>query len=112
MAIYWTGKPHDTPGLADEKRDYDQIAKSGWMARSAVLASDLSALAEAIHCYHTAQLQEGMRELPAAQGAIARKYCGGGHGGYALYLFSSPQERDQCVANSPDFRSIEPFCRV
>ena len=62
--------------------------------------------------YHAAQLAEGMDPLPDIPGAIARKYCGGGHGGYALYLFTEPALRDAAVANTPELRAVEPFCRV
>ena len=31
-------------------------------------------------------------------GELARKYCGGGWGGYALYLFAEREERDTFVA--------------
>ena len=112
MAVLWTGKPHDTPGLADCPRDYDLIAESGRIAREAVLAADIPRLAEAIGVYHSVQLAEGMRPLPDAPGAIARKYCGGGHGGYALYLFAAPADRDAALAHILDLRAIEPFCLV
>ena len=45
-------------------------------------------------------------------GSIARKYCGGGHGGYALYLFNNPSSRDAAIATTPELRAVEPFCRV
>jgi hypothetical protein len=41
-------------------------------------------------------------------GAIAWKYCGGGFGGYAAYVFAEPGQRDAaCRRNG--FRSIEPY---
>jgi hypothetical protein len=39
---------------------------------------------------------------------LARKYCGGGFGGYALYLCESPAVRDGLCAQ-PGFRPIEPY---
>ena len=45
-------------------------------------------------------------------GSIARKYCGGGHGGYALYLFNNPASRDAALSTTPQLRAVEPFCRV
>lgn len=112
MAIYWTGSPHDTPGIANQPRDYDRIAESARIARQGVLKTDISQLAEGVALYHAAQLAEGMSPLPGIAGSIAHKYCGGGHGGYALYLFANPADRTAALATTPDLRPIEPFCRV
>lgn len=121
MAIYWTGEHHDTPGNADNKRDYDAIERSGALAREAVWRSDLPSLAEAVRVFYGMQRGEGMRPLPGdpdagAAGAealggvepLAWKYCGGGHGGYALYLCATAAERDQLCAR-PGFRPVEPY---
>ncbi|MFC7338047.1 adenylyltransferase/cytidyltransferase family protein [Haloferula chungangensis] len=112
LAILWTGSDHDTPGAADLRRDYDMIAESGRVAREGVLQSDLGRLAEGINLYHQAQLTEGMDALPSIEGAIARKYCGGGHGGYALYLFSDESSRSQALGEMPLLRAVEPFYRL
>jgi cytidyltransferase-like protein len=112
MAIMWTGKPHDTPGLADHPRDFDKIAESGRIAREGVLAANLEILAKGIGVYHEAQLAEGMDPLPEVPGAIARKYCGGGHGGYALYLFDTQTARDKTLTRDAAFRAVEPYCSV
>ncbi len=112
MAIYWTGTPHDTPGAADLPRDYDRIAESGRIARQGVLESSLEVLARGVDLYHATQLDEGMDPLPDLPGALARKYCGGGHGGYALYLFSTEAARASALATTEALRPIEPFCRV
>ncbi len=112
MAIYWTGSPHDTPGLANQPRDYDRIAQSSRIAREGALHADIAKLAEGVNLYHAAQLDEGMAPLPELPGSIARKYCGGGHGGYALYLFTDPSQRVAALATTPALRPIEPFCRV
>jgi cytidyltransferase-like protein len=112
MAIYWTGSPHDTPGIANTTRDYDTIARSARIARDGVLTADIGKLAEGVQLSYTAQLNEGMATLPEIPGAIARKYCGGGHGGYALYLFNEPAARDAALASTPMLRPVEPFCRV
>ena len=69
-------------------------------------------LAEGVKLYHATQLDEGMDPLPEIAGSIARKYCGGGHGGYALYLFDDPAARDAAVSIIDELRAIEPFCRV
>jgi hypothetical protein len=44
-------------------------------------------------------------------GAIACKYCGGGYGGYAVFLFTEPAARDAACALR-GLRPIEPFVRV
>lgn len=111
MAIHWTGEAHDTPGAADRVRDYDRIAASGRIARDGVLHRDIGRLAEAVSVYHETQLDEGMEPLPEMPDSIARKYCGGGHGGYALYLFADPRHRDHAVQTHATLRSIEPYCR-
>ena len=110
MAILWTGVEHDTPGFADDERDYDKIEQSGRLAREGVLNEDLHQLAAGIFLYHESQLDEGMKPLPEIIGSIAHKYCGGGHGGYALYLFESIDQRDFAVASNEDLRSVEPYC--
>lgn len=112
MAVYWTGKSHDTPGVVDQNRDYDLIAESARIARSAVFESSLEGLSDAVNRYHLGQLEEGMEELPTIEGAIGKKYCGGGFGGYALYLFSAESERDRAVTAHTALRPIEPFCRL
>jgi cytidyltransferase-like protein len=112
MAIYWTGTPHDTPGVAHLRRDYERIARSAQIAREGVLHTDLARLAEGVNLNCAAQLDEGMDPLPDIAGAIARKYCGGGHGGYALYLFNEPVQRAAALSVTPPLRAIEPFSRL
>lgn len=60
LAIFWTGSPHDTPGVVDNRRDYDGIARSGRIAREGVLHADIQRLAEGVRVYHETQLAEGM----------------------------------------------------
>lgn len=110
MAILWTGAEHDTPGFADDQRDYDKIEQSGHLAREGVLHEDLHKLAEGISLYHASQLEEGMQPLSDIEGSIARKYCGGGHGGYALYLFEEQTHRDAAVSKIGALLAIEPYC--
>jgi cytidyltransferase-like protein len=112
MAIFWTGTSHDTPGVANLPRDYDRIAESARIAREGVLHADISKLAEGVKLHHSSQLDEGMEPLPDISGSMARKYCGGGYGGYALYLFAEPATRDAAIASTPELRAVEPFCRV
>ena len=109
MALHYTELPHDTPGNVDKSRDFDLIESAGRLAAEAVEAADISRLAAAIKLSYTSQLGEGMPELPAEKDAIAKKYCGGGWGGYALYLFAQTGERDRFVARDPKRRAIEPY---
>jgi cytidyltransferase-like protein len=112
MAIYWTGLQHDTPGVVNLSRDYDRIALSARVAREGALHADIGKIAEGVTIYHGTQLDEGMDALRDIPGAIARKYCGGGYGGYALYLFAEPDQRNAAIATTPALRAVEPFCRV
>lgn len=112
MAIRWTGASHDTPEIVHKERDFVLIARSSQTAREGVLKADVSIIAQGIRLYHQAQLDEGMDPLLDIPGSIARKYCGGGHGGYALYLFSDPAARAAAIAADSAFTAIEPFCHV
>lgn len=112
MAIFWTGTSHDTPGIANLPRDFDRIAQSARIAREGVLHADIGELAEGMQLYHSSQIDEGMKPLPDIAGSMARKYCGGGHGGYALYLFAEPASRGAAIACTPELRAVEPFCRL
>ncbi|MGJ8640794.1 MAG: adenylyltransferase/cytidyltransferase family protein [Opitutaceae bacterium] len=112
LALHYTDIPHDTPGNADNKRDYDLIEKAAVTARGAVLEENLSELGKAIELSYSAQLHEGMAELPVADDCLGRKYCGGGWGGYALYLFATPEARDAFVASSTCNRAVEPYITI
>jgi len=111
MALYWTGKAHDTPKVADNNRPYDLIVKAGQKAFEAVSKNDLTLLAESINMSYEVQIAEGMKKLPEVDGAIAKKYCGGGWGGYALYLFSDEEERRKATENQDAFKIIEPWIK-
>lgn len=111
MAILYTGTDHDTPGLADRDRDFDTIVQSGALAAAGVEARDLGQLADGVRAYYGMQLEEGMTPLDEAEGALACKYCGGGFGGYALYLFGGPAHRDAFVSGTPAARPVEPYLR-
>jgi hypothetical protein len=121
MAIYWSGGTHDTPGNANNVRDFDAIARAGALAREAVWTSDINKLAEAVRVSYAMQIGEKMTPLPGdpASGAagsaalggvvpLAWKYCGGGHGGYAVYLCGDAADRERLCAQ-PSFRAIEPY---
>ena len=41
-------------------------------------------------------------------GAVAWKYCGGGFGGYAVFVFADPASRDAACSRA-GFRPVEPF---
>lgn len=110
LAVLWTGGEHNTPGFADDHRDYNKIEQSGRLAREGVINEDLNLLASGVSLYYESQLEEGMKPLPETEGAIAKKYCGGGHGGYALYLFRSSSDRNAAVESNGNFRTIEPYC--
>jgi len=109
MALYWSGRSHCTPDLASGTRDYDAIARAGAVAREAVWRQDFDRLAQALRMSHEVQRGEGMDALTAnISGAVAWKYCGGGFGGYAVYLFADEAARSAACAR-PGFRPIEPF---
>lgn len=110
MALFWTGATHDTPAMADCRRDYNAIARASALAREAVWRSDLLALAAAVRQSYEVQIYEGMHTLPSVHDSIACKYCGGGFGGYGLFLFETEDKRDAAVHRSGLLR-IEPFVR-
>ncbi|MEZ5276817.1 MAG: adenylyltransferase/cytidyltransferase family protein [Opitutaceae bacterium] len=120
MALFWTGKPHDTPGVVQNSRDFDAIEAAGKTARDAVWASSLPQLADAVRQSYALQIDEGMAPLagdPSAKltipeslskSVLAWKYCGGGFGGYALYLCATRETRDE-LCEQPGFRPVEPY---
>lgn len=109
MALFWTGKNHVTYEKTDLTRDFDAIYKAGRLARQAVLpgSENLDLLAEAVNITLNMQYGEGMDPLPS-YGEIAKKYCGGGWGGYAVYIFRNEQERNAFL-KIEHTRPIEPF---
>jgi cytidyltransferase-like protein len=126
LALYWTGTPHDTPDLAKLPRDYAAIERAATTARDAVWRSDLALLADAVRqSYFNVQRPEGMAALPGDPAAapalqailpggvspLAWKYCGGGFGGYAVYLFADVAQRD-ATCTHPQFRPVEPYLNV
>lgn len=107
MALLWTGTHHDCPSLVDHPlRDFYAIDRAGRLAKAACRTKGLHDMAIAIEASYTAQRIEGMKELPAQERAIAWKYCGAGHGGYALYLFAQQEDRDRS-----GLMAIEPYMR-
>jgi len=119
MALFWSGSSHDTPAVAHKNRDYEAIGRASKVARDAVWAQDFSKLAEAVRQSYAVQKGEGMQPLPGdpefagdlsveSMAPLAWKYCGGGHGGYAVYLFKDCESRERACA-LPGFRPIEPY---
>jgi cytidyltransferase-like protein len=119
MALYWTGRQHSTPGVADQERDYAAIARAGALARDGVWAESIEGIAAGVRASYAVQRSEGMDPLPGDPAAanpmtlddcrpLAWKYCGGGFGGYAVYLFADAAARD-ATCKLPGFRPIEPY---
>jgi len=119
MALYWSGKQHSTPGVVNQERNYDAIERAGYTARQAVWAASFEGLADAVRQSYAVQRAEQMDPLPgdpaapahtalAACRPLAWKYCGGGFGGYAVYLFADRAGRDAACALS-EFRPVEPY---
>jgi hypothetical protein len=109
MALYWTGQRHDTPSLADSRRKYDVIKMAGDKACTGVENESLQSLLDGIALSYLVQKDEGMDELPDF-GEAVKKYCGGGFGGYALYVFENQNGRDEFVYRCEDAMAIEPYC--
>jgi hypothetical protein len=123
MALLWTGQQHDTPSLADSRRDYNKIAHAGQVAYEGVRTGSFEKLCEGVRLSYELQVDEGMERLPGDEGCVdpnvrfkdqqrplAWKYCGGGWGGYALYLFESSSDRDKVCDDYPEsMLKIEPY---
>ena len=112
MAVYDTRVKHYTPGFAGYERDFERIAKAGRIARLGVQQQDVAVLAVGVQMSYQLQLEEGMQPLPDIGGQLAHKYCGGGHGGYALYLYETQEARDDAVDSCEDLYPVEPYCRT
>ena len=72
----------------------------------------MAVLAVGVQMSYQLQLEEGMQPLPDIGAQLARKYCGGGHGGYALYLYENEAQRDAAVDACEDMYPVEPYCRT
>ena len=112
MAVYDTRVKHYTPGFAGYERSFERIAKAARIARLGVQQQDVAVLAVGVQMSYQLQLEEGMQPLPDIGCQLAHKYCGGGHGGYALYLYENQAARDAAVDACEDMYPIEPYCRT
>ena len=111
MALYFTGQDHDTPGNVDNKRDYSKIKAAGEVACHGVKERSIELISESINLSYEIQLQEGMNKIPDVKTAIAKKYSGGGFGGYALYVFGKSKDRSSFLIETPNSIAIEPYTR-
>jgi cytidyltransferase-like protein len=111
LLIVWQGKHHVASDFVDRKRDFKMIMKAGAQARKAVASCDVRGLAKAVTMSYAVQLGEGMKPLADIKGALAKKYLGAGHGGYALYLFSKKSDRDAAARTVAGAKVIEPYIR-
>lgn len=112
MAVYDTRIEHNTPGLACLERNFSKIAKAGRVARLGVQEQDITVLSIGVQMSYKLQLEEGMLPLPKIGDCLAHKYCGGGHGGYAVYLYETPEAREEALEACEDLYPIEPYCRT
>ncbi len=112
MAVFDTCIRHDTPGLASLPRNLDAIARAGRVARLGVQQQDVTALAVAVQMSYRAQLEEGMQPLAEVGRSLAHKYCGGGHGGYAVYLYETQEDRAAALELCEALYPVEPYCRT
>jgi len=111
MALSYTGVQHDTPANANNERDFELIKRAGLEAYKGVINTNVELIANGIELSYAAQLKEGMEPLHRVDNSIARKYCGGGWGGYAVYIFKERKHRDKFVSSSEDNLAIEPFLK-
>jgi cytidyltransferase-like protein len=109
MLLYWTGSRHNCPEIVHRPRNFRGIVGASQIARMAVEQRNVIMLSQAMRQTYDIQLAEGMTQLPDL-GALSTKYLGAGHGGYALYLFETPQDRSaaQCGCT----KIIEPYIAV
>ena len=112
MAIFDTRIKHNTPGLAGLERPFKKIAKAASVARLGIKEQDIAVLAIGVQMSYQLQLEEGQAPLPEIGECMAHKYCGGGHGGYALYLYETPEAREAALESCEDLYPVEPFCRT
>lgn len=111
MAIYDTCVSHNTPELTKLKHDFNKIVQASHIAREAIISQDILLLVNAVQLSYEEQLNEGMQPLEPIDRSLASKYCGGGYGGYAVYLFLSNKDRESALQKNKNLYPIEPYCR-
>jgi hypothetical protein len=86
------------------------------MAYQALCVNSPLRLLAAVRRNYRVQCEEGMIPLPEIPGSHARKYCGAGWGGYALYLFNSAEARDAGLRwasrKGLEALAVEPYLRA
>jgi hypothetical protein len=111
MAVRWMGsRKTGTSAILDRPRDLAGIVAAGRIAERAVRSNSFPLLCQAVEHSYRLQLDEGMPPLPTA-GELAKKYCGSGHGGNALYLFPDAAARGRFLNTTPEARAVEPYLR-
>jgi hypothetical protein len=106
MALLRCTGQHNTAELVQTSRKYGEIAAAGNTAKCAVEHNDFTMLCKAVQKSYYVQLDEGMHHLPGF-GEQAKKYCGAGFGGYALYLFNErPTVTEELIKIDPYMRSL------
>jgi cytidyltransferase-like protein len=108
MAIKWNGNPHKTYEFVDNKRDFEKIRQAANIAKAACSLKNIEMLMHAVRMSYDVQLEEGMDKIYYDDNTCAVKYCGGGFGGYVLYLFNSHDARELFVETNGAIR-IEPY---
>ena len=109
LALLWTGKHHKTAEIVERSRDMEPIEGAGDTAKDAILNVDFAGVMTAMEQTYYCQIEEGMDLLPAIPCA-ARKYCGAGYGGYAVYFFPAEEARRDAV-DRHGLIPVEPYCK-
>lgn len=109
MALLWTGTNHFTPNYVDNDRDYESMANNSIKAYGYLKNNEYDKFTECVNNSYTFQLEEGMTELPVIGKEMCKKYCGGGFGGYALYMFMDKFDREKACIDNKNLMKIEPY---
>jgi hypothetical protein len=111
-ALLWTGRRQQpTPDFVLRERGYYEIEVAAMQAKCAVAEHNYRMLACAVRASHYVQNHEGMLPLKTLPGDLAKKYCGAGWGGYAVYLFETRDDRERACRDRPAMIRIEPYMR-
>ena len=110
MALIYTGKKKPQTDSINFERDLELMAQAGCIGNEGVRQMSIPILQLAIDTHYRAQLDEGMKPLPFFKNS-KRKYCGSGHGGYAVYLFNEESDREKFLDEYKDAFPVEPYIR-